>query len=193
MNEQKNSGIDVTINVNQGLGKLGKLSFLGQMTWQFVDKVSLFAGNVRDDNGKAGQPRWTGDFKFTWAPTPRTSVFYGLNVVGRTNNDADYQRAFGLASNTLCQTTDIYGTYCANLTAKPTFYHSMSISQKIDDDKFDITLGVTNLFNTRPPRVTIQGSNSLNGNAIQTVGQSVFTSQYDLLGRRIFVAVTAKM
>ena len=193
VNEQKNSGIDVTINVNQGLGKLGKLSFLGQMTWQFVDKVSLFAGNVRDDNGKAGQPRWTGDFKFTWAPTPRTSVFYGLNVVGRTNNDADYQRAFGLASNTLCQTTDIYGTYCANLTAKPTFYHSMSISQKIDDDKFDITLGVTNLFNTRPPRVTIQGSNSLNGNAIQTVGQSVFTSQYDLLGRRIFVAVTAKM
>lgn len=189
VNEQKNSGIDVTINLNQDLGKLGKLSVLSQMTWQFTDSIALYDNNVDDNNGGAGEPKWTGDFKFTWAPTKHTSVFYGLSVVGQTNNDADYRRAFGLPSNTLCQTTAVYGTYCADLTAEATFYHSMSITQKLDD--FDITLGVTNFTDQHPPRTTIQGSNSLNGNVIPTVGQSVFTSQYDLLGRRVFVNVTA--
>jgi iron complex outermembrane receptor protein len=40
------------------------------------------------------------------------------------------------------------------------------------------------LFNTKPPRVSIWGNSETT-----TIGQSVFSSQYDLIGRRGFVTV----
>jgi iron complex outermembrane receptor protein len=53
---------------------------------------------------------------------------------------------------------------------------------------FDFTLGVSNLFDKRPPRVSV-----LNGGVISTLGQAAAVSQYDWLGRRFFVNVSAKL
>jgi iron complex outermembrane receptor protein len=51
-----------------------------------------------------------------------------------------------------------------------------------------MTLGVNNLFDTKPPRTS--GSFG----PVSTIGQtSIFATQYDLIGRRAFISVRAKM
>jgi iron complex outermembrane receptor protein len=188
INEQVNEGIDVTFSAIQDLGKLGKLTFLSQMTWQLKDTTAVFGGFTEDDNGESGDPVWTGKFNFIWAPDDKLSIFYGLDVIGQTNDEQDYIDLTG----SLCTTgSAIYGDYCVELIGEKKFYHSISASYKVNKD-FQLTLGMTNFTNTKPPRTTITGGNTLNAGAVSTYGQSVFTSQYDLLGRRVFINATAK-
>lgn len=189
INSQRNEGIDTTLSIAQDLGRLGKLNLLAQMTWQIKDEIEIFGGDVEDNNGEAGDPVWTGKFNAIWEPSDRFSIAYGLDVIGRTNDEQDYIDLD--AEGDLCTTGSvIYGDYCVELIGEEKFYHSLS--GKLTLDKFELTAGVSNLFNTRPPRTTITGGNTLNSGAVPTYGQSVFTSQYDLLGRRFFINVTAR-
>src|SRR5690606_2002496 len=66
ISRQRNRGVDLSLAVDQDLGKLGSLSFRAQMTWQVEDKVELFPGTEIDDNGKIGNPKWVGDFNLGW-------------------------------------------------------------------------------------------------------------------------------
>jgi len=82
-----------------------------------------------------------------------------------------------------CLTSALYPNgYCERLRAKPTFYHSISLTKELPG--FQVTIGVSNLFNTKPPQVS-----TFNNGEITTIGNSVFSSQYDLLGRRGFVSI----
>lgn len=186
INRQRNEGIDLTVNLEQGLGRFGKVSLVSQMTWQFRDEVELFSGTVNDNTGEAGEPRWVGDFNLVYQPNDTLSLFYGLDVIGQTDDDDDYIAIYG----DLCRTTATYGEFCVDMTAEARFYHSFSATKKLDG--FDITMGVSNLFDQKPPRTTISGSNSLNAGLISTVGRSVFASQYDYLGRRFFMNVKTR-
>jgi iron complex outermembrane receptor protein len=67
------------------------------------------------------------------------------------------------------------------------FYHNVSVTKEIADGRFQITAGINNLFDTRPPRVSV-----LNGNQISMLGPVVAASQYGFAGRRVFVNVGAK-
>jgi iron complex outermembrane receptor protein len=67
------------------------------------------------------------------------------------------------------------------------FYHNFSVSKEFADGKFTITAGVSNLFDTRPPRVSV-----LNGGNISTLGPVAAASQYDFVGRRGFVNISTK-
>lgn len=182
---QRNTGVDVAVDIRQGLGKLGSLSARADMTWQIKDDLSLFPTSVpTSTNGEAGSPQWIGDFRFTWeAPGGNTSLFYGVNVIGGTDDRADFLRRNG---NNPCITTVARGTYCPLLTTSATFYHNVSITQTISD-AFDITLGLSNIFDTRPPRVS-----TLNGGQITTLGPVVAASQYPFDGRRAFINVRTK-
>ncbi len=181
VNQQRNRGVDVTARINQNLGALGSLSFVGNMTWQIQDDISLFDGTIANLNGEVGDPRWTGDFNLVWE-IGDTSLFYGLDVVGAASNEEDFIELNG----TLCDITPngvgTFGNYCYDPDVEATFYHSVSITQKVMDS-FELTLGVSNLFDTRPPRIS-EGSNVL--------GQSPFVSQYDWFGRRGFVSAKAR-
>lgn len=186
INRQRNRGVDLTVDLQQDLGSLGRLSILGQMTWQIVDRVALFSGTENDNTGEAGEPRWVGDFNVVWAPSERVSIFYGLDVIGATSDERDYRLSFSGVDANLCRTNATYGNYCAVVDIPAVFYHSASVTTKLKN--FDFTVGVTNLFDTKPPRVT-------NGNVasvITTLGNSTFASQYDLLGRRFFASAKAR-
>lgn len=178
VNKQRNKGIDVTIRLDQDLGNLGSLTFLSQMTWQIKDTIALFDGFVVNDNGEAGDPKWIGDFNLSWTKGPWT-VFYGMDVIGGTSNAQDLLESQGDP----CRTSIFRpgGTYCQDTRLSPTFYHSASITREIAD-KFQITLGVANIFDTAPPRAsTIQAG-------ISAIGQApAFGSQYDYFGRRVFM------
>lgn len=181
INDQKNRGIDVTARISQDLGNAGTLSFLAQMTWQIDDTIELFEGTIIDDNGEAGDPKWTGDFNLSWNKGPWT-IFYGLDVTGGTS---DAQDLLDVQGNDPCRTSVFRpgGRFCPDTRLAPTFYHSASITREIDD-KFIITLGMANIFDTPPPRASTVFT------GIDAVGQApVFGSQYDYFGRRLFLNV----
>lgn len=187
INRQRNEGIDLTINIEQDMGNLGSLEFTSQMNWQMRDEIELFGGNLSDNNGEVGEPVWVGDFELVWRNSDRDwRVFYGLDVIGKTDNIEDYTRING----SLCRTFRGYGQVCPDLTAEMRMYHSASVQKEFEN--FTITAGISNILNTKPPRVTVSGSNSLNSGTIATVGQVPYASQYDYLGRRGFVSLNAK-
>lgn len=187
VNKQENRGVDVTANLSQDFGRWGKLDFTAEMTWQIKDTRALFAGTLEDFNGRNGDPRWTGAFNAQWTKDS-FSVYYGLNVIGSSSDLGAYiadggQECYPAAPADGSSALFPSG-YCVRLDVPAVFYHSASITKTFSH--FDVTLGVTNLFNTKPPRVSIY-----NNGETTTYGQSVFSSQYDLIGRRAFL--TAKV
>jgi iron complex outermembrane recepter protein len=182
---QRNSGVDLAVDIRHDMGKLGSLSARADMTWQIKDNLRLLPTSpLQSSNGEVGSPQWVGDFRFTWeSQGGGTSLFYGLNVIGGTSDVQDFLNRNG---QNPCITTLTRGTYCPKLTTPATFYHNLSITQEVND-RFDITLGVSNLFDTRPPRVSV-----LNGGQITTLGPVAFASQYPFVGRRVFLNASAK-
>ena len=63
-----------------------------------------------------------------------------------------------------------------------TTYHSLSVSRSFDNGLM-ARLGVVNVLDETPPRMTNQGT----GNEVDVLGQVAFYSQYDWLGRRYFL------
>lgn len=193
INSQKNEGLDVTGRIVHDFGNDTRLSVQAVMTWQFTDTVALFDGTDVSNNGEAGEPKWVGDFRVNLDTGP-WNFFYGLDVVGGTNDEGDYLDRNAPANPTaeeiesaLCPTFTIYpGPVCLDLKVPATFYHSASITREFND-MFRVTVGVTNLTDERPPQVSQVG-----GDGISSFGLGVFTSQYDLLGRRAFVNLNFK-
>lgn len=186
ISRQRNRGVDLSLAVDQDLGNLGALAFRAQMTWQVKDKVALFPGTEVDDNGKIGNPKWVGDFNLGWMKGGWT-LFYGLDVTGAASNEADLLRAQG---GDACRTSGFRpgGRFCPDVSVPATFYHSLSLSRDVAE-RFLITLGVANLFDTPPPRVSTVVTATP-----PVIGQApAFGTQYDYLGRRFFLSVRGKI
>ncbi len=186
ISRQRNRGVDLSLAVDQDLGNLGALTFRAQMTWQVKDKVSLFPGTEVDDNGKIGNPKWVGDFNLGWMKGGWT-LFYGLDVTGAASNEEDLLRAQG---GDACRTSGFRpgGRFCPDVSVPATFTHSLSLSRDVAE-RFRITLGVANLFDTPPPRVS-----TVVAATPPVIGQApAFGTQYDYLGRRFFVGVRGKI
>jgi iron complex outermembrane receptor protein len=183
INSQVNRGIDVTARLGHDLpGDLGSLTLLAQMSWQLQDTVALFAGNEVSVNGESGEPKWVGDFNLSWEGSDGWSAFYGIDVIGSTSDVEDFVADNGAP----CVFSSVRErTYCPDLTAPTTFYHAVSVTKEIEDWK--LTLGVANVTDEAPPRVSVQ-----NIGQISTVGQAPFTSNYDFVGRRGFLSVTKR-
>lgn len=186
ISRQRNRGVDLSLAIDQDLGKLGALTLRAQMTWQIEDKVELFPGTTIDDNGKIGNPKWVGDFNLGWMKDGWT-LFYGLDVTGAASNMKDLLRAQG---GDACRTSGFRpgGRFCPDVSVPAIFYHSLSLSRDIAD-RFRITLGVANLFDTAPPRVSTVVTATP-----PVIGQApAFGTQYDYLGRRFFLGVRGKI
>lgn len=185
INSQKNRGIDLTLRVTQDLGRYGRLSFLGEQTWQLEDFFVLFAGQESNFEGTTGEPKFVGDYKMTWDNGP-WSVFYGVNVTSRVSDEQALRNA---RAGQLCFSSLVRGGDVCPIYSYPAqFYHSASVTRSIAEGKFRMTLGVSNLFDTKPPRPSGTGGPTGVTGQIPTSG-----TQYDLLGRRAFISVSAKL
>ena len=197
INSQKNEGVDVTFRLTHDFGNDWVFSAQAVMTWQTKDAVSLFDGFEEDLNGEVGEPGWVGDFRFNLDKGP-WNFFYSLDVVGASDSTNDWFEAqlgrdWATATTqaqqdtALCPTfTTFPGPVCLDFSVPATFYHSASVTREITD-QFTITAGVTNLFDTVPPRASQTG-----GDNIRQFGAGVLTSQYDLIGRRAFININVK-
>lgn len=187
VNSQKNRGIDVTFRIDQELPKdLGTLSLFSQMTWQLKDTIALFSGTETNVNGEEGEPYWVGDFNFIWEKGP-WQAFWGIDAIGRTSDVKDFER---VAATGICNVQDAThpAPYCVDVVGEHKLYHSVSLSRSFQDDRFKMTVGVANLFDTEPAKVSNSGTNR---EQISVVGASSFQSQYDYVGRRAFLNVKA--
>ena len=191
ISQQENEGIDLALRVEQGLGSWGDLSFTADMTWQLKDDTRLLPTSpVESDNGEAGSPKWVGDFRANWRLPSDLTLFYGINVIGGTSNRAELEAAFDGPCIDSINPNDgnpvpIRGTYCPVVETDAVFYHNFSLTKEIADGRATFTAGLSNIFDTRPPRVSV-----LNGGQISMLGPVVAASQYPFVGRRAFINVS---
>ncbi|WP_338241133.1 TonB-dependent receptor domain-containing protein [Aurantiacibacter hainanensis] len=196
INSQKNAGVDVTARMIHDFAGDISLTVQGQMTWQTKDEISVFDGFPESVNGELGEPKWVGDFYAQLDAGP-WSLFYGLDVVGSASDVPDFTESeLGIeeADQTQAdQDTALCGNFttypdeiCFDLDVPATFYHSASLTRDIGEN-FRITAGVSNIFDTQPPRTSNVG-----GDGINQLGDGVLYSQYDLFGRRVFLNVNIR-
>ncbi|HSR00005.1 MAG TPA: TonB-dependent receptor [Sphingomicrobium sp.] len=192
INEQLNRSLDFTTRFRQSFGSWGTLSLLGQMTYQLKDKYTLFQGVTTTNNGRAGDPRWVGDLNISWTKAPVT-VTYGLNIISKTNNFHDLQDVGGSAlnANDCLGTASAYalrgGPYCPVYKLPRVAYHSISAEVQVTHD-MSFLVGVSNLFDKKPPLVSTVGSPISAFGQVPTLG-----SYYDYFGRRVFVSIRAAL
>ncbi len=180
--KQQIRGMDIAAQWVTEVGRIGALTVDTQWTLNFEDTVALFDETEEDLSGEAGHPETVGRLNFT-LDRDAWSFFYGINYIGETDNFASFGR------NTVSY---VFGSDSAapgggtiveiDLEAEDTVYHSLSASYSFDDGLI-ARLGIANVFDEQPPRMTNQGT----GNEVTVVGQVAFYSQYDLLGRRWFL------
>ena len=184
--KQEVRGLDVAARwVADMPGNWGTLTIDTEHTFNFEDTVALFDETEEDLSGLAGHPEWVGSLDLTldWNDW---SFFWGMNFVGSTDNYAHFGSdtvllGFG-GSEADFGSTEIVDI---DLKAEQVTYHSFSASYQFDNG-FMARLGVANVFDETPPRLTAQGT----GNEVRVIGKVAFYSQYDWLARRFFLNVS---
>jgi iron complex outermembrane recepter protein len=172
--KQTNKGWDVAATWRTGL-PWGELTLETQHTFQTEDERGLFADTVEDFNGEIGDPEWVGRLTATFERGD-WSFFWGTNFIGSASN----YDSFG--GNTATYRGEEVRVV---LETDSVMYHSTSVSYRFDQWGLTTRLGIANVFDEEPPRLT-----TLNLGEVQTVGDSAFYSQYDWLGRRFFLNLT---
>lgn len=173
ISRQINRGVDFSATWGSDLFG-GNLILETQHTYQIKDSVALFEGNWENDNGQVGEPRWTGRFNTTYTHGDWT-YFWGMKFIGSGTNeghdnfDGNTTTYRGQPIRVVLHTDDID-------------YHTFSVSKDFPERNFQLRVGVENVFDERPPRVT-----TLNLGELDTEGNSAFYSQYDWTGRSIFL------
>ena len=162
----------------------GKFVFRGQATRMLHQKYQLFAEEaISDYNGTLGVqgfgagPKWVanGDFTYTF-PGDKVLFRYGLQYVGPQDSSEDPTAA------------PFLGLVATDLHAETYWEHSASIQYRWKDIGA-FTLGVTNLTNAKPPRIS---SFPTSGGQFTRVGNYFNSSNYysGIIGRSVFLNVT---
>ena len=175
VSRQHNRGIDVALRYTTEL-PIGHFQVDTQHTIQLEDTLGLFDNTEEDRAGEAGHPDWVANLNMTLT-RDAWSFFWGINHIGETDNLARFGRSQVVYYDD--STVDI------DLKAEATTYHSVSVSRDFDSG-YTARLGVSNVLNEKPPRMTSYGT----GTEVDVLGEVAFYSQYDWFGRRYFLNVT---
>ncbi len=161
----------------------GRLTLNANVTKYTEQSSRLFPEEyLADANGILTSPDWVGSFDASYAFN-RVTLRYGLDWV-----DGDRDKTYKyLAYDNLTGTVDtdqleqFKNDYY--LEASSYFLHSLSAQFDIAED-FEITVGVRNMFNKKPPRIS--------ADKFTLVGNSPLYSGYDYVGRSFFANAAFK-
>ena len=113
------------------------------------------------------------------------ALAWSTEFVGHQSN-YDYQ--FGTDLSPPSNFTTPQGSaFKAKNHAEAMWYHHLSI--RYEADKWEGIVGVTNVFNEAPPKVSpaLQDRGNF---TYGRVGSYAFASQYDYIGRQVFIGLT---
>lgn len=173
-----NIATQVVKGLDIGMSYIHDLSFAQlavdyKHTIQLTKETRLFENSAPIENiSRTGFPKHVGNLNTTlrfddWRIT------WNAQIVGTTDPKKYLAKP----------TTNYRGNEYDIVSRTPTtIYHSLSASVDMNDN-LDITFGFANLFDKAPPKVT-------SGVTGYRQGTSVMQSQYDPLGRRLFVNLT---
>ena len=170
--EEIDQGLDWETTYVANLPRDFKLTIESNLAWTFYTKTMLLGGLSNDFLGQVGQPVFNGNVNFKLERGPWTIDYY-LYMVGRSS-DNDF-----VAS----QDTNFYQTgETVNLNHVAPFYTTSDVSVQRKFDKFVMTVGIKNLYDTPPPYYSFEGFQN-------RVGVVPVTSQYDYIGRAFFMTL----
>ncbi len=168
---QGTRGVDLNFTYQENFD-FGMIRFALEHTIQLDRTYQLFADSEPSQYiGEIGDPKHIGIGRLTYA-ADEWSLTWTTRYVDETN---DYEY-YGDSNETTYRGEDV--TFVAETPR--VFYHALSGNMQFDN--FDITMGVSNLFDKIPPQVS--------PSYVRATGNSALYSQYDNLGRRFFANVT---
>ena len=177
VNQQATHGIDFNVRYTHEFN-FGELTVDVKATNTLEDVNLLFSTDqesgfeTSDFNGSIGDPEWTGDAQLSLRRGDWTYSWF-VDYVGETDNSAFANAEFtyfGRPARRII-TTDAW------------LSHDASIRWRGDD--LEATFGVANIFDAQPPIIS-------GGAATRLGNTSLSGTQYDRLGRTLFVRLGAK-
>lgn len=179
---QKARGWEFNLRYSREIGP-GTFTLDALVTKYVEQSQQLFENEMLiDQNGTIGAPDWTGIFSATYK-TNGVKLRYGIEWTGGTG-DATYEYlATDSTTGTYSQHDVAYLKAYYKFDTPDYFLHSASVQFDMND-AFALTLGVRNLFDTEPPKITSDGY------FYATVGNAPLYSGYDYYGRTFFANVT---
>ncbi|HOB14179.1 MAG TPA: TonB-dependent receptor [Novosphingobium sp.] len=159
----------------------GRFTLNANLTKYTEQSDKVFAEEfLRDANGTLNNPDWVGSADFTFRKG-KVTFRYGFSWIDSSSGTYDYlafNRTTGQVNTALAQSyRDRY------LLEVPDYWlHSASLQFNVND-KFEMTMGVRNLFDAELPKITA---------AVTTIGNAPLYSGYDYVGRTFFVNTTFK-
>ena len=173
---QTNRGFDYSLRYTNELNGWGSLRVDVSANRQIEDTVVLFVegSEVDDLNKRIGDPEWVGKYSISLARGD-WEVYYSGRYVGKSDDRRFFTDGV----------TTVFGeTVNQVLSVDSVLYHSLSASYNFEDLGIRALIGVANLTDEEPPQVSSRGTD------FSTAGNSAFYSQYDWLGRRVFLNLT---
>ncbi len=160
----------------------GRFTFNAAVSKYLEQSTQLFDGDpVIDQNGTITTPDWSGSFNAGYR-VDRFSLHYGLDWIA-----GDKKRTYHVAaidSGTGIYDPDAEAFYRENYYWKVPNYFLHNVSATFSLEKFTLTAGVRNLFDSAPPQTSVGWTN--------VIGNTPLYSGYDYIGRTFFISTTAK-
>ncbi|MDG2534725.1 TonB-dependent receptor [Sphingomonas sp. HITSZ_GF] len=154
------------------------------MVTKYVEQSSrvLDGDALVDANGTIGSPDWTGSLNASYRSGPVT-LHYGIDWIKGSSNDR-VAKYVATDSDTGIVDQATYELIKDNyyLGTPDYFLHNASI--QFDIERYELTMGVRNLFDQMPPSIT--------SGVYSMVGNSPLYSGYDYTGRTFYLNVTAR-
>lgn len=157
----------------------GRFVLNANVTKYTKQATKLFAEEfLTDANGTYVTPDWVGSFDATYRKGAVT-LRYGVDWTDSSSGTYDY---FAFDEQTGQVDQDLAQFYRDNylLEVPDYFLHNASVQFNVKKD-FQLTVGVRNIFDKKPPRISA---------AVTTVGNAPLYSGYDYTGRSFFVNAT---
>ncbi|VVT02104.1 TonB-dependent receptor [Sphingomonas sp. EC-HK361] len=182
LSTEKRKGFEVNLRYAHDVGA-GNIRFNALVTKYTEQSLQRFPTDALiDANGTITTPDWSGTFE-AFFNFGGASLRYGLDWI---NGDRDRTYRYLAKDTTTGEIDPSYEQFLRDnyyLEVPSYFLHSASIQFDVQK-KFQMTVGVRNMLDKHPPRITA-GAYSLIGNA-------PLYSGYDYVGRTFFVNTTAK-
>ncbi len=140
-----------------------------------TDDPEEYNGTLGVQGAGAG-PKWVAslDLRYT-LPSEKVVLRYGVDYVGPQDSSDDELAV-----------APFLGQVATDLRAEAYWEHSLSVQFRWQDIG-QVTFGVTNLFNTKPPRIS---SYPTSAGQFTRIGNYFNSSNYDILGRQLYLNVT---
>jgi iron complex outermembrane receptor protein len=178
------SGIDLTTNYRLPLGDFGTFLYSFNGTWVQHNTITPYEGSgTYDCAGLFGanclngiNPKWRHTMRFTWATPWKVDLSAFWRFIGPSSFDNN-------STNPLLAGSE-EGEYDPSGNARLPGYNYLDLTATAHVlDNLEIRAGVTNLFDKDPPLLSTEISDGAQSNSYNA---------YDVVGRQLFVSVSAK-